>query len=338
MVKRIIIFAICISFIASSTAYAGFGVHKNIDPNSDICTGCHRQHMPVTQQGLGVESAFSATALATEETSEYEFCITCHGPDATGADTDIVYGVYKNVDNPYGTYGDPLNGGGFTKIGGLSGQDITSTHAVDGGTYEAFGESMGSSFEMTCSTCHDPDGSSNYRILKDTVNGKDVSGFVTSNETNFETGTTSMPKEPKGFDSYIPNYTDKNYKKPADVNQGMSGWCSSCHNQYMSAGNTYTDSSGKTRFHHGVNVAMGENPSGGTSTDLPLAKDSAGTPDDSATNYVECLTCHAAHGSSVQMTDNARVEPTRSSPSSGPGYSALLRLDNRGVCQNCHKK
>ena len=55
--------------------------------------------------------------------------------------------------------------------------------------------------------------------------------------------------------------------------------------------------------------------------------------DNKATNgtYLTCLTCHFAHGSSAAATGWASgVAPTNG--------SALLFLDNRGVCQNCHDK
>jgi hypothetical protein len=44
-----------------------------------------------------------------------------------------------------------------------------------------------------------------------------------------------------------------------------------------------------------------------------------------------CITCHFAHGTNAQITGYAsNVAPAND--------SALLRLDNRGVCQDCHKK
>lgn len=46
---------------------------------------------------------------------------------------------------------------------------------------------------------------------------------------------------------------------------------------------------------------------------------------------VTCLTCHFAHGSSAAATNQAaNVLPTSD--------SALLYLNNRGVCQDCHGK
>jgi hypothetical protein len=48
------------------------------------------------------------------------------------------------------------------------------------------------------------------------------------------------------------------------------------------------------------------------------------------------MTCHLPHGTSVEMTgitDGAGLPGETSATD-----SALLRLDNRGVCEVCHQK
>lgn len=342
MYKRLIILAAILAlFHFGQVAYAGFGVHQALSKNSDICTTCHRQHDVVLSQG-----ADEANYVTSQQTSEYEFCSTCHGPEAAGADTDIVNGVYDNASSTYGTYGTTLNSGGFDKLGGVTGGSTTSTHSVDGTNYPIFGSSTGGSVALTCTSCHDPDGSSNYRMLKDEVNGKNVASYVESNEPGFE---DSLSGHEQISGNYVPNYTSPNYKTPADLARGIAGWCAACHDNYKSETYEvdpknsrkhyyYTDSEGKRRYRHAVNVPIGNNPSGNTVTDLPLAKASAGTSDSDSSNLVICLTCHRAHGTDATMTEAATVEPTKSTSSSGPGYSALLRFDNRGVCQNCHKR
>ncbi len=64
------------------------------------------------------------------------------------------------------------------------------------------------------------------------------------------------------------------------------------------------------------------------------------------------MTCHTAHGSIAKMAgwaeahaDTRSVDPTWTvvrTPGSGgvdPTFdSALLRVDNRGVCERCHNK
>ena len=81
---------------------------------------------------------------------------------------------------------------------------------------------------------------------------------------------------------------------------------------------------------------------------LPLSHDlvEKGTPANEDTDWIECLTCHRAHGTSVTMTgwaDELADDPNDEIPSfiaqSGTGEpSALLRLENRGVCEVCHNK
>jgi len=75
-------------------------------------------------------------------------------------------------------------------------------------------------------------------------------------------------------------------------------------------------------------------------------------------NYMGCMTCHRAHGSSTVMTGWAAshletntlglwtpvqdgvpgVNPAKQVPGGSPtaGSSALLRTNNRGVCERCH--
>ena len=67
---------------------------------------------------------------------------------------------------------------------------------------------------------------------------------------------------------------------------------------------------------------------------LPLAE--TGTQ-----NRVVCQTCHLPHGTSAAMTGFADGGPTGSGTLPGNTTatdSALLRLDNRGVCEVCHQK
>jgi len=82
-----------------------------------------------------------------------------------------------------------------------------------------------------------------------------------------------------------------------------------------------------TRYRHKMNTPI----TGGTynlTTALPLQDPTGDGP--SADDQLFCLTCHRAHGTNTSMTGLATVAPTND--------SALLRIDNRGVCEECHKK
>jgi hypothetical protein len=62
-------------------------------------------------------------------------------------------------------------------------------------------------------------------------------------------------------------------------------------------------------------------------------------------DWLGCLTCHRAHGTTATMQGYANVWDSRNPlPDSGIGGvdptndSALLRANNRGVCERCHNK
>jgi hypothetical protein len=88
---------------------------------------------------------------------------------------------------------------------------------------------------------------------------------------------------------------------------------------------------------------------------LPLAHDptEALTWAAEATDWLDCLTCHVGHGSGATMTGYAAVvDSTDPMPDSSYGLvpgdglgsvppddgNALLRMDERGVCEACHNK
>jgi hypothetical protein len=51
---------------------------------------------------------------------------------------------------------------------------------------------------------------------------------------------------------------------------------------------------------------------------------------------VACLTCHRAHGATAVMEDWAADWPRDPGVGGRSNTSALLRMDNRGTCYNCH--
>ncbi len=80
----------------------------------------------------------------------------------------------------------------------------------------------------------------------------------------------------------------------------------------------------QTRYRHNMNVTLGA-----LTTTLRL-EDQSGKGA-SADDQLFCLSCHFAHGSNVTTSGRAaNIAPTND--------SALLRLDNCGVCEDCHKK
>ena len=301
---------------------ANGGPHGGYTATTDGCAGCHRAH-----------TATGPHLLVTGST--YDLCMTCHGAAGAGANTNVDDGYYlSSRDDDYGDEDHgaantpdyaPLLGGGFVNYQGVP---VTSIHSPDGVELAAWGNgvargSLGDLTEpLSCASCHDPHGSPNYRILNETVNGMSVAVAQ----------------------------VDEGAGKDYDTEQwgaGTSSLCAACHGAYHvtrpgSGSDRSDDGAGNgdyggdiSTFAHRVdmpyNYGSNNNPEtvGMEGYYLPLSE--SGVND-----LVVCMTCHLPHGTSVQMTgiaDGAGLPGNTSSTD-----SALLRIDNRGVCEVCHQK
>jgi hypothetical protein len=414
--KKRILLALALSALVAlalpTVATANFAIHGNYVADTDACAGCHRAHTSVstiTWQDINTNS--HSALLVSTATEMWQFCYACHDATSQGADTNVQQGLYEGT--LYGTQGAVLNGGGFESVGV---SQTTSTHVMNGASWGAYGggypgarvagwdptangQSVGADIgesvpiKMDCATCHDPHGSSNYRILKAYVNGNYVGGytpsadptnpnpdgFVSSVETGWPDGGFRLHT---AYPNYQPNYTTamyaKGYNQPdtlnpspaANVDKGMSGWCSGCHStylgavatqtvgtkQYRSFASTYNAGDGfglRLRHKHPMNVALdtyqaGDKASMVVTSTLPLAHDygEKGQPWASTGDWIECLTCHRAHGTQATMVGWANQlsavpgdqVPDFVSRTGTQDPSALLRLNNRGVCETCHNK
>lgn len=340
----------------------------------------------VDTTGADNSALLVATSSTYNSSSIKEFCYTCHGDSTEGADTNVEAGVFEG-DDEYNDPNEPLNGGAFGSATSSHAADPADWKAYGGGTtgLDADGYPVGGFWvTVSCTVCHDVHGSSNYRLLKDaiTVNldapytvqvgGYDYSvdpqnptprPYVISSEVGYPTEGWRL-HEPGAAQvaGYKPDYTTPRYAKAPgnDPTKGISAWCAACHTQYVSAESTYA--AGDTellgvannyvvRHRHPVNVPL-SNYTGYralivTDNPLPLAHG----PSDSSTNdpsdWIDCLTCHVAHGTSAIMTGYAALavptldpdDPTNWSGGPVPAQSsALLRGNNRYVCEACHNK
>jgi hypothetical protein len=378
--------AMLVVALTPGVAMANFAVHGNYVMDTNACAGCHRAHTAVSSitWSNGDNVAKSALLISTA-TETYQLCYVCHDSSSQGADTDVQTGVYDGT--LYGTQGATLNGGGFESVNGVavpigSGHIMTGVEwaAYGGGQYgvpagsalatgnpgPGFDSGVGNRIKMGCDTCHDVHGSSNYRILKDMVNGNAVGGytgsdanpdptpFVVSAEVGYPVGGFRLHLP---YGAYIPSYTTPQYAKAPglDPAKGMSGWCAGCHTTYLTQASTYNANDGyglTMRHRHPMNVPLSNFKPVSRSlvvTDLALPLDhdvsEAGAIVNRSSDWIECLTCHQAHGSSVVMTGFADVanvlDPVQNSGGGGvqpTGHNALLRLNNRGVCEACHNK
>jgi hypothetical protein len=381
-----------------------------------------------------------------------EFCEACHGDLAPGASTNVASGVFDagpsgsttqtTVSGPGnlkldGTMDDttvtvgyqtnsafnaPLNGGGFNRmpdpyVWETSATSVykatTSAHKMDvSGPLWGAGQAVADYPMLTCTDCHDPHGSSNYRLLKADVNGHNVGGydstgegptaFVFSNEEGYPAAATGgWLKHAAGaaqMASYRPNYTDTTgtpiLHQDSTGAKSMSQWCAACHENYATSnGNTTANGGlsgtydytpylpgavGARVFHrHPVDITLAAGYGAGRALQEQVVSGLKGTSNENwipletvantaapfYQNYIGCLTCHRAHGSSSDETAatthdgianggwaashlasvgaSGTLMPVRDGvPGVDPakGTSNLLRTDNRGICERCHNK
>ncbi len=340
-----IVTGVAIALYAAPTS-ANNGPHGNYTLTTNACAACHRAHTAVGDELL-------------KEESVYALCTSCHGGVVQ---TDVVSGV-RTGDSA------PLNGGGFVSY---QGEPVTSSHTVEGlggssGQGTAWGgasSGTGVTGTLKCTSCHNPHGSTNYRILRDSENGYPYNNpaahrwvpndpnlldwvdeqVLATVDDNFDyaftasdcVGTKCKQTFTSGVDSTgLP-----------DPTKGMNAFCATCHKSYLtksgSAGQPSTTVGGAyvypgtqdaldghgdiARYRHAVARLYTGSPG------QPLRFAAVGT-DPTSTTYSAfgCLTCHYAHGTNAEATGNAAgVSPTND--------SALLFYDNRGVCVSCHQR
>lgn len=305
-----LVLALSMAFVGS--AFANFGPHGGYATDTDACAGCHRAHTSFST----VEFAHSSGAPATEfallvgnASTIQEFCYACHGDQAPGASTNVQSGIFDgaastakltsngslvatDATHPYQTesvFNMPLNGGGFTQAAldwnwETSAtpvyQAVSSSHNMEK-TNVLWGAGNGANVTMslTCVSCHDPHGSSNYRLLKDqittnstvhTVGGYtalgDPNAYVLSAETGYPITDGGFKKGENGgaaqVAAYRPDYTGGT-KVVADISgTSLSAWCAACHEGYDNRSSsknygTYEATVGaQTRHRHAVDIPL----------------------------------------------------------------------------------
>jgi len=280
----VLAFAAALSLVFVGSAFANFGPHGGYIADTDSCAGCHRAHSsfsplkytPKIGGELLTEAQKPSSLLVGGATTMTEFCNACHGSAAPGASTNVVDGVFDGSNTPEGgpstgssmptsaaqpymtasTTGNGLNGGGFGDAYNVDSGTfipVTSAHSMESvGVLWGAGSGSDETLSLTCTNCHDPHGSSNYRLLKDSVNGVTVGGYtgstpngiVFSTETNYPVAAGGWLKQEAGqaqMQAYLPNYTGG-----TPILAGFAGtaslsvWCSACHTRYNQSADATT--------------------------------------------------------------------------------------------------
>jgi predicted CXXCH cytochrome family protein len=302
---------------APASADAGPHVSTAGTATVDRCAGCHRAH-----------TAKAANLLLVSQVS---LCTTCHGTSGTGAVTDVMGGIaYNNTAAAPNTVrgstvAGALRSGGFTTARinsaaagvnltnktvavAAAGTASTSAHSIDGTLQKAWGmgaigsAATGANVGLMCTSCHDPHGNGNYRILRPIPTDSGAAGVTIADSTGAKVYTTT------NYWSTTPTDTGASTAFITNVSQ----WCSTCHTRYLANSGSADLASGDATF----------------SFRHMSSSNTAGGPN--------CITCHVAHGSNASMSGESALVQSPDAVISAS--SRLLRIDNRGTCEMCHNK
>ncbi len=371
-------------FAAAIPALADGGPHIAAINNgsagltSDNCAGCHRAH-----------TAQAAMLLKEDGTALCTTCHGSAGTGATTNVADGVQYQLDTASTTTvrGALLGALRGGGFdnARIGstyptrllvslgasnGLqftalvpaltSGTPVTSKHmSLTGSTAAtAWGNGPingtadpGATVTLECTSCHNPHGNGQYRILKPMPFGPPdttppgftaaaaaapvtdaplTAGIQNGTEArNYTVAPGTLTTNVNGavaadyWHWCSPSWDNCSGANAGDKPNGLvtfksqiSAWCSTCHSRYLAG------SQSATNF-------------GGPSGDAIFAYRHT-------TNTVPpCTSCHVSHGSNAQMTGFNSTHEAYPGGGSDPTATAnpdsrLLKVDNRGTCELCH--
>jgi predicted CXXCH cytochrome family protein len=326
--RKLILSTLCAGLFllaCATVALANAGPHGNYAYSTDGCATCHSTHNS------------SYDKLMKFGYSPTEVCYQCH--NGSGASTNVEHGMINTFN------GAP--GGAFELNVPAESKTVTSAHLVGstwptvpgGYTVDINNNQVDlTNFNFQCSSCHNPHGSPNARLIKDNING-----FAVAFQETITTGVayTDPNTSTTKYDGVSVTYTT-----------GSSSLCNACHGKYNNNGPTTqtTDPvTGTTQYIHRIDFdpAAGRpevpyNPAGTTSgpyiagytTELPLQTNAPSGP-----SWMTCMTCHFAHGSKVTAPDASVFQTTAgTNPPTPHPSSSLLRSPGRQVCSQCHEQ
>ena len=380
--------------LAAVPVFADGGPHMSSINNgstgitADSCAGCHRAH---TAQ---------APAILLEEAPA--LCLTCHGSAVVGATTDVMSGVqYELSTVPTEVRDDSailgaLRAGGFAQARidsgntarlayasshgtsqhvlvpvSASGQAVTSTHMDVTGLSEAVAWGSGAisatadpggTTTLNCTSCHNPHGNGQYRILNPIPSGD--GGTFTAAPAD-----ASVADAPPPAAGDTRNYTviqkqgtqgdDSTYLLYAS--QVVVGGYADTVGDYFRRALPWDADTGSSKDAPNGQPATGTfggNAEVAFNTEITawcsqchtryLTDPAVGRPQEvptgdaifmyqHGTTRTACTTCHVVHGSNAQMTGVYSATMEYPGGAVAPvGDSRLLKIDNRGTCSACH--
>lgn len=313
--------------------------HGNFQNNTNACANCHSVHN-------------GQNDMLLMKSGDTELCMSCH---------DGTMGFY-DVKDPSGAGVFDVDASGKAKP---EGHTSVSMHNVSDGIKAATapGAYLNKSTNvLECSSCHNPHGSANDRLLNETVNGNK---FAKDNaNTPAPTGTKTIELNLTNDDDFkaINDATGPNGVKVTksagpttnktfnlvESDVYYSQFCGACHDDYFAKRNVGTNQ----------NPAPGKPSAGDAAYAAAHEKYGAYThTTNSSKQGRNCASCHYAHGTDertlMDALGNTIAEYTKPTEQGGkygwtpekatsymkdisPVSSSLKKFTNFAVCFACH--
>jgi predicted CXXCH cytochrome family protein len=306
--------------------------HGNFQNNTNSCANCHSTHNGEDEMLL-------------MKSGEYELCMSCH---------DGTMGFYDVT---------KASGAGTFDDSHLS----SSMHNVDAGI--TIGSAPGkftnnSTDALECSSCHNPHGSANDRLLSETVAGKAFATYLVNGvQTAAPVGTKTIALELTEDPAYAElnavtgtgglKITKSNGPKGSvitttGVNDKIhySQFCGACHDDYFAKRNVGTST-----------APIPGKPSTGSPITATHTHDTYTHTTNSSSQGRSCAACHYAHGTDATtmidaagrtVTDLLALKKADGTPmfdqTTAENYmkdvsvkgSSLKKFTNMAVCFACH--
>jgi predicted CXXCH cytochrome family protein len=331
--------AVLLALVGFAPAVAAFH-----DAGVASCAGCHTMHN--SQDGTPIDPGIGHEMLLLYE-SATDLCLSCHADEngsVLGTDP-IAPPPERGGGNFVFLYEDDLNdlirGPANPITGNHAGHNVASLswgipvdpdHPVaPGGDYPAA--------DLGCTSCHDPHGNSEFRMLRG-AGSTDAAGFAFTSPAPLAQGIplTGAAESTSLHTAY---------------QRGWAAWCANCHGYYHEEGPGFdhpdSETLGSDERDTYNRYAGPDNPFGGSFAtayipELPLedpTRTTTSTVGAGSSSRLTCMSCHRAHATSapkgLRWDPNVVILKDDGSESgSYPLPSPYPDPRQRSLCVKCH--